>query len=131
MPFHCRWCVESPRLRSLDHCLDCGYEVPVDDLGLCDPCASWLRGERRLFDDADTQETILAAVVERAVSDARSALLGRKDTAVPPFCDECGRHTYECASEYVQTVRQFGHAVEGDAVAILGLVARVALDRAA
>lgn len=128
---HCDYCPDNPVVTPLPHCVGCGFtDRPlVPDTSTCTACLDWAQGKRPEF-DFEGAASLLAAVVERAVTDKASVAFKRHDQITPTHCDAegCDIWTFVCATEFLDVVREHAEDHEGDTDAVLELVASVALD---
>lgn len=125
---HCRYCDEQPNLRSVAHCVSCGWrDRPLTDDDVCTACRAWASGARP-DPDHEAVTALLAAVVERAVADRKYPGHLRDTRYLPAFCEDCDGWTKVCAEQYLDVITH--HAVEhdGDPTAVFELVALMAAE---
>ena len=84
------------------------------------PCREWQAGAWHVNPDGRTRE-LFAAVVERAVLDERAKGFAPRDLVCL-----CGGNTQECAAVYLERLRRFVEDEDGDPVAGLLMVAKLA-----
>lgn len=124
MPSHCLFCREQPRLRSVEHCADCGLEQPVGENGLCAACVDWRAGRREIA-NVDAAGNLLAAVFERAQLDGQVNENLHSGAKTPRWCEDCGLLTIQCGRKFVNAVTRIAEDTDGDAAAVMFFIAGI------